>query len=353
MKKTVLTDGSSAPQQCRALPVGMNTARDARYPAIDLTKFILSFFICMVHIVPLDLKGEIWDGLNFWLQNYLCRIAVPYYFAAAGFLLFRKMTPDQLDPDRIKNYCLKLLRLLGTWWMLLFAGSPVHLWFFSAVIIAVLLVSLLLRTSMRLNVIGVIVLLLYFIGLLGDSYHSLLTPLQQNPFIGKVLEYYLILFSTTRNGVFFGAVYVFMGAVIAFRRKALPKHVSVAGLILSMCALAVEVFLLRSYAQPLDYNMLICLLPATFFLMQLTICSRIESRPIYKKLRIIGLLIFFLHLFVKFFVGHFIVVAKESIGIDLAPVRLLITVVVTGLAAVIIERLSGRKGFRWLRYLFS
>ena len=353
MKKTALTDGIAALQQGAELRAEPPFSQNTQYPGIDLAKFILAFFICTIHIVPFDLKGEGWDCLNFWLKNYLCRIAVPYYFAAAGFLLFRKMTPEKIDPDRIRNYCLKILRLLGTWILLLFVGSREHLWFLPAVVMAVILVSLLMRAGFRLKVIGAVVLLLYLLGLLGDSWHGLLAPLDQFPFLSKALEDYKILFSTTRNGVFFGAVYIFMGAALAFCQKRIKPIAAAIGLILSMGALAVEVFLLRSYSRPKDYNMLVCLLPATYFLMNLTIHAEIRNKPVYKRLRIIGMLVFYLHLFVDYFTGHLIQVAKKSAGLELSPVRLLITVTVTVCAAVVIERLSKRERCRWLRFLYS
>lgn len=63
---------------------------DYQFNGIDIVKFICAFLVCIIHIPPfkIDLFG--FNNFNFWLQNYLCRIAVPFYFTASGFLLFRK-----------------------------------------------------------------------------------------------------------------------------------------------------------------------------------------------------------------------------------------------------------------------
>ena len=83
--------------------------QDYQFNGIDIVKFICAFLVCVIHIPPFqtDLFGL--NHLNFWLQNYLCRIAVPFYFTASGFLLFRKTEFNNLNQNRIKKYCAKIL----------------------------------------------------------------------------------------------------------------------------------------------------------------------------------------------------------------------------------------------------
>ena len=82
------------------------------YNGIDLCKFLCAIMVLIIHVPPF--QGEISEGrgyINFFLQEYLCRLAVPFYFISSGFFLFRKMPVDQLDAEVIKGYCFKILRL--------------------------------------------------------------------------------------------------------------------------------------------------------------------------------------------------------------------------------------------------
>ena len=97
--------------------------RKHQYNGIDVFKLLCAFLIIVLHIKPFHTDYLGFDHLNYWIQNCVCRIAVPFYFTASGFLLFRKMDFSNIDNNRIKSYCFKILRLLGTWTFLLFIGG--------------------------------------------------------------------------------------------------------------------------------------------------------------------------------------------------------------------------------------
>ena len=59
----------------------------------------------MIHVAPFG-AAEKSSGkamFNYFFQNYLARIAVPFFFVSTGFLLFRKMAPGQIDESRIRK----------------------------------------------------------------------------------------------------------------------------------------------------------------------------------------------------------------------------------------------------------
>ena len=77
-----------------------NLAQTSRnYNGVDLIKFICAFLVCMIHIPPLPtqtedevfLNKDIFGMINTLIQGGVCRIAVPFFFVAAGFFLFKKM----------------------------------------------------------------------------------------------------------------------------------------------------------------------------------------------------------------------------------------------------------------------
>ena len=93
------------------------------FNGIDLFKFIGVFLICSIHIsIFPDTDSAIINYLNSVFGNCIARVAVPFYFSVTGFLLFRDKSISTPDPNRVKKYCFKILRLLGTWTLLLFVG---------------------------------------------------------------------------------------------------------------------------------------------------------------------------------------------------------------------------------------
>ena len=60
------------------------------YNAIDLTKFIMAIFVVIIHTNPLL---SFTNGNTFWdlLIDRLTDLAVPFFFMASAFFLFKKM----------------------------------------------------------------------------------------------------------------------------------------------------------------------------------------------------------------------------------------------------------------------
>ena len=67
-----------------------NLSKKVNFNGIDVMKFLCAIFVCTIHIEPFG-RNIFGVDLNFWLMNYVCRVAVPFYFVSAGFFLFRKI----------------------------------------------------------------------------------------------------------------------------------------------------------------------------------------------------------------------------------------------------------------------
>ena len=322
-----------------------------QFNGIDLIKFICAFLICIIHINPFQTDVG-FNHINFWLQNCFCRIAVPFYFTAAGFLLFRKTDFNNLSYNRIKNYCFKLLRLLGTWTVLLFVGEKWQMWYLGALVVAVLILSALIKNT-SLTIIVIIALILFVFGLLGDSYYGFVEPLKRYFIPRWIITGYDTLFSTTRNGVFFSLIFVLIGALFAKKRIIINNIVAVGGFALSIVAMFFEVYLLQRFSHPKDYNMFISLLPLVFFLFYLATHIELKNRPFYATLRVVGVLVFFTHLLVNYLVLLVMPIINSKLRIDLTNHQFIITMCITILLAIAIERLSKIERFHWLKYLYS
>ena len=322
------------------------------YNGIDLIKFVCAILVFTIHIPPF--QGEV-SGLakyvNFGLQHFVCRIAVPFYFISSGFFLFRKMPPDKFDAEIVKSYCFNILRLLGTWHILLFTGWTGHLWYLGATIIAITALSICFHFRIKLGYIYAIACVLYFIGLLGDSYYGIIAPFENVTIFKLIFNGYMLAFSTTRNGVFMGFIFVLMGATISNYSVRLNTRTAIIGFAVSMLFLFVEVFLLEYNGIPIEYNMYIFLLPAAFFLFSFAVSVSLKDRPVYKHLRNIGTLVYFLHFLIYKITGTALSAAENYCCIAITQYRFVFTLLFTLLFAIFIEWLAQKDRFKWLNWI--
>lgn len=337
-------------EQDRFVPV----EEKKNYNGVDLMKLVCAIMVFIIHLQPF--RGEVTGFakyINFGLQQYLCRLAVPFYFVSSGFFLFKKMPLYKTDKEIIKAYCYKILRLMGIWYVLLFWGGTGHLWYLGATVIAIILVSLCFYARIKLGYIYTIAGVLYVIGLLGDSYHGMIASWENITIIRWIFKGYAIAFHTTRNGVFMGFIFVLMGATLSNCKIRMKAKTAIMGLVISMLFLFAEVFLLKYNDIPIEYNMYVFLLPATFFFFCFAICVELKDRPIYKHLRNISVIIYFSHLFVDMFVTMAIGFLGKSFSVVLDTYQFVITLVLTSLIAIFVDWLSCKERFKWVNWLIS
>lgn len=172
------------------------TALYSQYSGIDLAKFICSILVVTIHIPPFGLNSPI----NGYINCYLARLAVPFFFIASSFFLFSKCqkTPGE-TASIVKQYLLRIIKLYLIWSLIylpislvqiyesnggfsvlaifdfirqtLFVGSFVHLWYLVALVVSIILFSLLLSIFRKKEyVVYIICITLYGIGLTGQGY---------------------------------------------------------------------------------------------------------------------------------------------------------------------------------------
>ena len=321
---------------------------------IDLAKFLCALLVFIIHVAPF--QGEL-SGIpliiTFGLQHYLCRLAVPFYFVCSGFFLFRKMSLDQPDTDRMKRYCFKILRLFGTWQLLLVIGYTEHLWYLGATVVAVILLGLCLHFRMKYRHMCILAGAFYLVGLLGDSYYGLLAPLKEIPVLDSLFRCYEFTFDNTRNGVFMGFIFVLLGAVLSQRRMMLKPLGAAVCFALSMIGMFAELCLLKYFDIPKDYNMYLCLFPAVYFLFAFAYAIPLKDSGIYRCLRSIGMLVYFLHISLQDIVSRGLGALDTWWNLGLTRYLFLFTLAVTLLIAAGIEHLSRKDRFQWLNWLLN
>ena len=331
---------------------------DYRFNGIDIIKLICAYLVCIIHITPvMGVEFPYAFYINFILQNGICRIAVPFFFCASGFLLFRKVSLKPFDRERVKRYCFKNLRLLGLWTVLLICGNTTQLWYLGGLVIAAVIVSFWLQKAYSAVKIAVLSVVLYLVGLCFDSYFGIIEKISDTvgfSMIPKGLDFVFNNFSRIFIlGLFSSVIFFGMGALFAYKPIKMRLFVAWIGLLLSWGLLMAEAFILKKIFDPLDYNMYLSLIPSTFFLFYIASHIRLKDRPIYEKLRKISILVFFLHQLVRRIIDWIFEGIHAAFGVELSCAVLLSTIILVTALAVLIERLSEKEKCRWLKYLYS
>jgi len=347
------------------------------YAGIDLMKFAAAFLVTAIHI-PLFQDVDLM--LHYYFTMTLCRLAVPFFFVCAGYFF-----ADKLEDGRaVRKYAARLLALYGVWTLLYLpqilygdigagknvvrivrelayrfavTGSYTQFWYFPAIIVAVYVVYFVKgKCHVRDQVFIPVVCVLYFCGVMGNSYYGLLKS--SDGMLAGIYERYFSAFETTRNGVFFGLFYLYMGIFIRNhmcnwrleKRRLLCWLGSLAGFALML----LERAWLLKYTGYTMADMTFMMAPAVFFLMLsgLTIRPGKKWEGIGKKLRSLSTLIFCSHLWVDFYLHK--ILAMAGLGEQFSYSLYWFGYVYIGslIFSVLILHLSGRKGLGWLKILY-
>jgi len=174
----------------------------------------------------------------------------------------------------------------------IFSASYFHLWYMPALFLSICLLYFVYKKNM-LRMALITSFLLFLIGLLDDSYYGFVSNIQ---WINETLTLYNKHFITTRNGLFFGALFVFIGGYIAIKPLKFSKKWSLIGVIISAGLLFIEVAALKKFDIAKDYNMFIMLIPLEVFLFQSLLISNVKIHPsISKGLRNYSMNLYFVH----------------------------------------------------------
>ncbi|MEF9983520.1 MAG: acyltransferase [Oscillospiraceae bacterium] len=291
------------------------------FNSVDLMKFICSIFVVCIHTSPLSAFSP---PLNFELNQILARLAVPFFFLTASYFFFKKIdtsSSDYFDVNSqyfrkyIKRLCLLYIIWSGIYFIyityswfqsdesitnfifsairgLLLTGVADYLWYMAALIFATVTIYFSLKyISIKSTIL--IGFALYIIGLFGDSYFGFIV---NTPVIGSIFKRYNLLFLTTRNGLFFGIIFIALGAYLAKNNFVTTSKKLIILFTLSFLLMSIEAFTLGLLHIPKDYNMYFFLVPTTVFLFLLLLNIKLKPSPIYRYLRDLSVLIYFSHI---------------------------------------------------------
>lgn len=282
--------------------------------SIDLTRFILAYFVLVIHFRPFSDFSPILDTLS---AHGVARIAVPFYLMTAGYFLnFDKIT------ETIRHY----FKLYMKWSLayipfvvfffiysqeelsralirfvqdFLFQGTVIHLWYLPQSALALLLFNSL-KKRFSIQLILMISFGFYFIGVFADAYSGFILP---NSFLYPIQQAYLSIFLTSRNALFFALFYIVFGYVLKdFKRISFMK--SIVGFLISLGLMMVELLYIIAPSNPIDYNYYFSLIPTLYFFYQLILSIHLKDRIIYAHLRHMASNIYFSHMLI-FYLSYF------------------------------------------------
>ena len=332
------------------------------YNGIDLFKFIMAFLVVAMHLTPLAMFGE---GTQF-VSLVFTMVAVPFFFCASGFFLRIKLESSDNYSNTVFNFAKRVLLLYLIWTIIyipcivfwyynehktiirflqecVFDGSYLHLWFLPSLIIASLLVSWLFR-KISIEKIMIIAGILYVIGLPDTCWYNAIT----NKAIKGIISNYDKIFLTTRNGLFFGMIFVAIGFFAV--EKNIELKASIIGAIISFICLFIEMVIYKYNGFMRTSPGVLFSIPFVYFIFQLAKNLNLKNNHIYVTLRHMGVLIYFGHCWVDFTYSILLFNILHTRANSM--IRYLYTIIIIVPIAYIITRLQKKEKLRWLKNLY-
>ncbi len=298
--------------------ISLTDNKTQRYYLVDIFKFIAALLVVAVHCNPFsDMKAEIF---NFWFDNCLKRIAVPFFFVSAGFFCFKKQSEENFDIKVTNRYAFRMLLLYSVWFLVyiipkaVFSGFDLtgfcqgyilgysHLWYLNASAFAFFVIGLLLYKKIKTDHVFIASAILYAVGLLGETYYGLLFNEQTQLYI-----------YSSRNGLFFAPVFIMMGALFAYGRIKIKLSFSIIGFVVSFVLMFFETLLVDHFDLARSFGSSIFLVPTLLFLFALLLNIKIRKCFDTKILSKISAFIYFIHMFVYLYIIPLVIKAVQII----------------------------------------
>lgn len=325
--------------------------------SFDLLKFILAYVVILRHFISFFLGSK--STYSVLICEVVSRSAVPIYFMLSGYFFFLK----PFSMQRLKHQLLRILRLYFAWGIIyfpvillgnikkneplfeaicsfiryfVFPGS--HLWYLIALVFALIFVSMI--HNMNIWYAAMISTGMFIVGLLFDTYGFLV------PQLSGVIEIYSKVFLTTRSGLLFGTLYVYLGYIFS-RFEVKIKCIQAAfGIVVSLLLLCVEGILLFEYRGISKIDITIFALPVAVFVFLFAQRQRVKMKK--EKLLFIRKLSTVLYCIHVFFAIGFLFISHYIIAI---PIACSFALVILGstVASAIIVKLSEK--YKLISYL--
>ena len=280
--------------------------KSGNYSGIDCFRMIAALLIVAIHTSPLLSFNETAD---FILTRIIGRVAVPFFFMTSGFFLISRYSCNN---EKLKTFIKKTAVIYGIAIVIyipiniykgyfsmdnllpniikdiIFDGTFYHLWYLPASIIGAALAWYMVR-RLGYSKALIISVLLYIIGLFGDSYFGIAEQ------IDVLKQFYSLIFQVsdyTRNGIFFPQIFFVLGGMIAdtnVKRSLQINGMAFAG---TFALMVIEAMILHTFNVQRHDSMYIFLPVCMFFLFHLLLYWK-ERR--FALIRMAALIVYIIH----------------------------------------------------------
>lgn len=204
---------------------------------IDILK--LFFAICIVALHT-SLFLDVNYNLYWYLSHCIWRLAVPFFFITSGYFYVKKIRESTNPKKVLVNYNIRLFVLLVFW---LLINSPFKikqllsqgffgqnlilrfvqelffypwgaLWYIWALIISSILIYPFVKKQ-KYNLPLIIGFILYIFALFTNSYYFLI----EDTFLQKIVDIYMKIFISARNGIFVGFFYLAISNYLYYKKN--------------------------------------------------------------------------------------------------------------------------------------
>lgn len=280
--------------------------RKKNFVAVDIFKFICAILVIAIHAKPFE--------NNFWLDagvGLATRFAVPYFFVASGFFLFKSVYGRNDATAKLKKYELRMIRFYAVWFAIhtlysilrgyiyspgyylrhfLLPNNGSILWFLPATMLAVFIVHVL---SCVMNTKKVLTLSIV-VWLLGYGMSTLAPLFASNAAISGAISFMQSSIGI-QNGIFFGFPYIALSKVLAEEKSEKRMKRDIMGILLSFLCLGAESILVVTRLSPPLTFLWLSALPLTYFTFHLTMTVTLKERPVFIAMRKISTLVYVIH----------------------------------------------------------
>lgn len=330
--------------------------REKQYAGIDRFRLIAAILVITIHTSPLS---SVSGTADFILTRLIARVAVPFFLMTSGFFVL----PAYLNngKEKLLHFFQKTALLYGisillflpvnlyarTWQTaspivhflkdVLINGTFYHLWYLPAALLGMGVSVLLLKMLGPRKSMGIAVLL-YAVGLFGDSYYG---AAKQLPFLNSFYNEVFSVCDYTRNGLFFAPIFLLSGFYLAKHAKQLRLKGCTTGFSISFALMLAEALILRFLGWQRFDSMYVFLPGCMIFLFCILTLWGGKAKAIYRPW---SMVVYIIHpLMILFVRGAAKIVGLQALFIQNSVLHFLAVAVASIAAGWIITKLLVRK----------
>lgn len=329
--------------------------------SIDLFKLLMAAAVIAIHTNPIvSWTNPAAIAIVVMVEEW----AVPFFFAASGFFLFRTMkTPYTEDVKRIDHYIVKILKMYCAWTLIslpltlygyvtsgngmiscilsyikyfLFVGklyNSYHLWYLLALLYALAAIRSMIKKGFQPIMIAVVSFAVYLFAEVMSVLMGQLDTL--GGMVHRLVSLYQFVFNN--GGIFTGMVYVSTGMLIACYRPRIHKWLGIAAL--------AAINIGKLFFGGIAIRLIMPVEAALLFMVLLTI--RLPDHEIWRKCRKASTVIYLSHL-IFFSIYTFIILRNPNkLGFD----SFMVTLLLSALNALLLIRAQESGHFKLLNHI--